>query len=102
MKDNILLDVTIKAKMDSPLKLKGIQNVVAKFNESVQCYPKATYLLQMLRYMCLKVLVWHHASYTSSAHVEGFGMTVCVFLSFLQKHDDSENLHLIIPQSKKY
>ena len=52
---NIRLDVTIKAnkiqsqyfvQMDSPMKLKGIQNIVANYNESIQCPPKVTYLLQ--------------------------------------------------------
>ncbi len=74
MKHNILLDVTIKAneiqnqyffQMDFPPLLKGIQNMVAKCNESIQCPSEVTYILQMLNnkygldniwYVCLKVL----------------------------------------------
>ena len=108
MKHNILLDVTIKAneiqnqyffQMDSPPLLKGIQNMVAKFNESIQCPPEVTYILQMLnnkygldsiRYVCLKVLGCHHALDTSSAHVEGFGMTRGgFFFPCFEKYDDS-------------
>ncbi len=39
--------------------------------------------------MCLKVLGCHHALYTSSAHVEGFGMRVGgYFFPCFEKHDD--------------
>lgn len=100
IRHSILLGVTIRAsdhsnqfsfQIDSPPKLKRIQSIIAKFNESIHCPPEVTHFLQMpnkrydldnLGYVCLKVLGYHHASYASSAHFEGFGMTVGCF-SFL-------------------
>ena len=85
--------------MDPPPSLKIIQNMVARHNESLQCPPDFTNNLQMLNdkyglnnvdYVCLKVLGCHHASYISSEHVEGFGMTVGgFFVPSFKKHDES-------------
>ena len=33
---------------DSPPKLKGIQNIISKFDGSIECPPEVIYLLQML------------------------------------------------------
>ena len=72
-------------RMDPPPSLKSIQNMVARYNESLQCPPDVTNNLQLLNnkyglnnieYVCLKVLGCHHASHVNSEHVEGFGMTV--------------------------
>ncbi len=107
LKQSILLDVTFKAndlqskfyyEMDSPPKLRVIQNGAANNNECFQCPPDVTNNLQMLNnkyglnnvdYVCVKVLGCHHASYVNSEHVEGFGMTVggFFFLSF-KKQDE--------------
>ncbi len=117
MKQNILLDATIKAnelhsqyyfEMDSPPQLKSIQNMVARHNEFLQCPPEVTYILQLLNdkyglnnvdYVCLKVLGCHDASYTSSAHVEGFGMTVDgYFFPCFQIHVNQSDLLFMISQ----
>ena len=48
------------------------------------------YDLDNIGYLCLKVLDCHHALYTSSAHVEKFGMRVGgFFFPCFEKHDDS-------------
>ena len=108
MKQSILLDVTIEAnelqptyyfKMDSPPKFSEIQNVVASHNYSLRCPSEVTNILQLLNdkyglnnvdYVCFKVLGRHHAWYSKSARVEGFGMTVGgFFFPCFKKHDES-------------
>ena len=90
-------------QIDSPPLLKSIQNMVAKFNESIQCPPEVTYILQMLNnkyglsnigHVCLKVLGRHHASYTSSAHVKDLGWQWVVF-SFLALKNMTIQGHLL-------